>query len=60
MFATTDNPRTGDKGDDNGHDFRVINKRRAETQIEYVEDGKQAWFADNRFTRNDDGTLTLN
>jgi hypothetical protein len=45
----------GQYGTDNGHDFKVIATRGIEVQIEYVEDGRTAWFQDNRFNQTDDG-----
>jgi len=46
-------------GNDNGHDFRVINERIGEVQIEYVEDGKQAWFSRGRFEVDETGEVQL-
>jgi len=58
MQRNVDAVNVGMCGSDNGHDFRVINERKAEVQIEYTADGKQAWFARNRFERQS-GELVL-
>jgi len=60
MQRNTDAINEGMFGSDNGHDFRVINERRAEVQIEYVESGDHAWFARNRFEVDTNGWLNLN
>lgn len=60
MTLTTDSPVTaGMYGDDSGHEFRVINERKSEVQIEYVEDGRQAWFLRSRFEVDRSGGLHL-
>jgi hypothetical protein len=46
--------RKEDYGTDNGHDFRVVKQRGNEVLVEYLSDGKRAWFQKNRFRR--DGT----
>jgi len=58
MSATQHTPiAAGQFGDDNGHEFRVIDERRCEVQIEYLESGDQAWFARNRFERDGDSMV---
>jgi hypothetical protein len=53
------NVSAGMYGNDNGHDFRIINERQSEIQVEYVEDGRQAWFLRSRFERDENGELCL-
>lgn len=45
----------GQFGTDSGHDFKVVDVRGVEVQIEYVADGRTAWFQDNRFRQTDNG-----
>jgi len=49
----------GAYGMDGTHEFRVVDQREAQVQIEYVEDGAKAWFQTNRFERSDTGSLIL-
>jgi len=59
-METTNAPvNEGMCGEDSGHDFRIINERKSEVQIEYVEDGRQAWFVRNRFEVDTNGEAHL-
>lgn len=44
--------QNGDYGTDSGHEFRVVKTRGNEVCIEYLADGKRAWFQSNRFRRD--------
>lgn len=45
-------------GSDNGNDFKVVRVRPGEVKIEYFAQGREAWFARNRFGRQN-GQLRL-
>lgn len=49
----------GQFGTDSGHDFKVVDVRGVEVQIEYVDDGRTAWFQDNRFRQTGDALRLL-
>lgn len=58
MNALGNTPTVGQYGDDNGHGFEVIETDSVEVKIQY-DNGRTAWFQDNRFEQDRNGRLTL-
>ena len=58
MNAFGDTPTVGQYGTDSGHGFEVVATDGVEVQVRY-DDGRTAWFQDNRFEQDRNGRLTL-
>jgi len=58
MTGLTDTPTVGQYGEDNGHDFEVLEVADVEAKIGY-DNGRTAWFQTNRFEQDRNGRLTL-
>ena len=58
MNAFGNTPKVGQYGTDSGHDFEVLEVSGAEVKIGY-DNGRTAWFQENRFEQNQNGRLTL-
>jgi len=56
--ALNDTPTVGQYGYDNGHYFEVVDTDGVEVQVKY-DDGRTAWFQNNRFEQDGDGRVTL-
>lgn len=45
-------------GNDSGHEFKITQIDNVDVEIEYLSDGRRAWFMKNRFSF-DGGVLNL-